>query len=111
MRLNQLTEVDVEDLEQSVQGLLRRYQELFGGTMLMEDEAMLMHKAVEILKQRLLNTEDTTYQGIDSIMRDLSLTLEVDVNLLHDAFVDAEGITPDEWVISQQSESEDDRSL
>lgn len=104
MRLNQLTEVDMEGLEQSVQGLLDRYAQLFGEQPLTEDAHHVLSQAVEILKQRLPNTTDTSYQGIDDLMRDISLQLEIDVHDLHDAFVDAEGVTPDEWILSQQSE-------
>ncbi len=104
MRLNQLTEVNVEDLEQNVQGLLDRYAELFGDQPLTEDAHQVLSQAVEILKQRLPNTADTSYQGIDDLMRDISLQLEIDVNDLHDAFVDAESLTPDEWIKSQRSE-------
>jgi len=107
MRLNQLTEVNLEDLEQNVQGLLDRYTQLFGDQPLTEDAHQVLSQAVEILKQRLLNAEDTTYQGIDDLMRLISDQLEIDVNDLHDAFVDAEGETPDEWLISQQSEQPD----
>ena len=94
MRLTQLTEVDMEDLEQNVQGLLDRYTDLFGKSTLTEDDHLLLTKAVDILKQRLLNAEDTTYQGIDMLMRDISAQLEIDVNDLHDAFVDAERSIP-----------------
>lgn len=103
MRLTQLTEVDMEDLEQNVQGLLDRYTDLFGKSTLTEDDHLLLTKAVDILKQRLLNAEDTTYQGIDMLMRDISVQLEIDVNDLHDAFVDAEEITPDEWIHTLRS--------
>lgn len=107
MRLSQLTEVNVEDLEQNVQGLLNRYAQLFGDQTLTEDQAIMLSKAVDMLKQRLLNTEDNTYQGIDALMRDISDQLEIDVHDLHDAFVDAESVTPDEWIQSRRSEQPD----
>jgi len=104
MRLTQLTEAPrIQELEQEVQALVSRYAELFPSDTLTEDQAASLHDLVTELKLQLLKSEDTTYQGIDYLMRELSDAHDVDVNLLHDAFVDAEGVTPDEWVLTHKS--------
>jgi hypothetical protein len=104
MRLTQLTEAPrIQELESEVQALVSRYQDLFLSEPLTEDQAASLQDLVTELKLQLLKHEDTTYQGIDVLMRELSDNHGVDVNLLHDAFVDAEGVTPDEWVLSHKS--------
>lgn len=101
MKLEQLTALpDLPELQQEVAALEARFRELFGGPTNQLQESQ-MRDVIEDLKQQLLATEDTTYQGIDQIMRHLSDTHDVDVHDLHDAFVDAEGVTPDEWIQSQ----------
>ena len=104
MRLTQLTEApDAQELEQAVQALVSRYQDIFQDQPITEQvSAQLMH-VVQALKQQLLASEDTTYQGIDFLMRELSDTHDVNVHDVHDAFVDAEGVTPDEWIQSHKS--------
>jgi hypothetical protein len=104
MRLSQLTEEPrIQELEHEVQALVSRYAELFPSDTLTEDQAASLHDLVTELKLQLLKSEDVTYQGIDIIMRALANSHDVDVHDLHDAFVDSEGVTPDEWVQSQQS--------
>lgn len=104
MRLTQLTEApDTQELEQAVQALVARYQDIFQDQPITEQvSAQLMH-VVQALKQQLLDSEDTSYQGIDFLMRELSDDHGVDVHDVHDAFVDAEGVTPDEWIQSHKS--------
>jgi hypothetical protein len=104
MRLTQLSEAPrIQELEQKVQALVSRYAELFPSDTLTEDQTASLHDLVKELKLQLLKSEDVTYQGIDYLMRELSDAHDVDVDLLHDAFVDAEGVTPDEWVLSHKS--------
>lgn len=104
MRLTQLTESPrIQELEQEVQALVSRYAELFPSDALTEDQVTSMQDLVTELKLTLLKHEDTTHQGIDYLMRELSDAHDVNVHDLHDAFVDAEGITPDEWVLSHKS--------
>ena len=102
MRLNQLTEVDMEGLEQSVQGLLDRYAAMFPSDMIQEDRVDWAH-IILMLKEQLLASEDTSYQGIDFLMREIGHVHDVSVEDLHDAFVNAEGVTPDEWIHTQRS--------
>ena len=93
----------IQELESEVQALVSRYQDLFLTEPLTEDQTASLQDLVTELKLALLTHEDTTYQGIDYLMRELSDAHDVDVNLLHDAFVDAEGETPDEWVLTHKS--------
>jgi hypothetical protein len=104
MRLTQLTEApDTQELEQAVQALVSRYAELFPTDTLTEDQTTSLHDVVTDLKLTLLKSEDTTYQGIDFLMREVSHAHDVNVHDVHDAFVDAEGVTPDEWIQSHKS--------
>lgn len=104
MRLTQLTETpDPQELEQAVQALVSRYAELFPTDALTEDQTTSLQDVVTDLKLTLLRSEDTSYQGIDYLMRELSDAHDVDVHDVHDAFVDAEGETPDEWIQSHKS--------
>lgn len=104
MRLTQLTEApDPQELEQAVQALVSRYAELFPADALTEDQTASLQDLVTDLKMALLQSEDTTYQGIDFLMRELSDAHDVNVHDVHDAFVDAEGVTPDEWVHTHKS--------
>lgn len=104
MRLSQLTESpDPQELEQAVQALVARYAELFPTDALTEDQTTSLQDVVTDLKLKLLKHEDTTHQGIDYLMKELSDAHDVNVHDVHDAFVDAEGVTPDEWIQSHKS--------
>lgn len=106
MKLTQLTEgPTIQELEQHVQALVSRYEQLFSDHVITEQtDHKLMH-VVQDLKQHLLKIQDTSYQGIDYLMREISHAHDVDVDQLHDAFVDAEGVTPDEWTHAHKSQS------
>ena len=106
MRITQLTEAPTtQELEQAVQALVSRYEQLFSDDVITEQaDDKLMH-VVQDLKQHLLKIQDTSYQGIDYVMREISHDHHVHVQDLHDAFVAAEGITPDEWAHAHKSES------
>ena len=104
MRLTQLTEApDTQELEQKVQALVARYEQLFAETPITEQVSKQLMDVVQELKQQLLASEDNTYQGIDFLMREISHAHDVNVHDMHDAFVDAEGVTPDEWIQSHKS--------
>lgn len=102
MKLSQLEQINIEDLEKTVQDLHDRYTELFGSHDLIEDHVDWTN-IIRMLKEQLLASEDTSYQGIDYMMREISHAHDVSVHDLHAAFVDAEGITPDAWIHSHKS--------
>jgi hypothetical protein len=102
MKISQLEEISMEDLEQSVQDLNRRYAALFPSDMIQEDSVEWSH-IILMLKEQLLASEDTSYEGIDFMMREISHVHDVSVQDLHDAFVNAEGVTPDEWIHAHKS--------
>ena len=103
MKLNQLTQApDISELASQVDDLRRRYSELFG-TQAEPLSEQGVPDVVQELKSELLASEDTTYQGIDFLMRELSHAHDVNVQDMHDAFVHAEGVTPDEWIQSHKS--------
>jgi DNA repair ATPase RecN len=98
MRFKQLTEVlNIQELE--TQSLVSRYKHLSST----EHTTASIHDAVHQLKQQLLTLDDVSYQGIDLLMREISQVHEVHVHDLHDAFVRAEGVTPDEWIHAHKS--------
>ena len=104
MRLTQLTEApDTQELEQKVQALVSRYEQLFAETPITEQVSKQLMDVVQELKQQLLASEDNTYQGIDFLMREISHAHDVNVHDMHDAFVDATSQTPDEWIQSHKS--------
>lgn len=102
MRLNQLTEVDMEGLEQSVQGLLDRYTQLFGDQSLTEQHVD-WGMVIQALKQALMKSEHTDYDSIDTLMKSICAQHGCDPHELHDQFLDAEDITPDEWIHTLRS--------
>ena len=102
MKLNQLTEVDMEGLEQSVQGLLNRYTQLFGEPNLTQPHVD-WHMIIQELKQALLKAPSTDYDAIDALMTSICAQHGCDPHELHDQFVDAEDLTPDEWIHTLRS--------
>lgn len=102
MRLNQLHEVDVKGFEQSVQSLFSRYTNLFGHHPLTEQDVD-WHVIIQALKHALLQAEHTDYHAIDAIMKSICAHHACDTHKLHDQFVNAEAVTPDEWIHTQRS--------
>lgn len=92
----------MEGLEQSVQGLLQRYTQLFGDQSLTE-KPVDWNMVIQALKQALMKSEHTDYDSIDVIMRSVCDQHGCDPHELHDQFLDAEDITPDEWIHTQRS--------
>lgn len=99
MKLSQLEQINVEDLEQTVQDLHARYEALFGTDALQENHVD-WPQIILLLKERLNRSARKDHAAIDRIMRDLCDAQSCDVHELHDQFVSAERMTPDEWANS-----------
>ena len=54
--------------------------------------------AVEELEDRLKDLKDTSYDSIDKLMRSIMKKHDVTAKQLHNAFVDKNGKTPDNWI-------------
>jgi hypothetical protein len=57
-----------------------------------------MNSAVKELEQKLIKEKDTTYEGIDSLMRIIMRKYDLTAKELHNAFVHKHHKTPDEWI-------------
>lgn len=66
-------------------------------------------KAVKELETRLLISRKTGYSQIDSIMRKIMKKYDLTARKLHDDFVRAHGMTPDEWIREKLNESKEEK--
>ncbi len=55
-------------------------------------------KAVEELEERLKNLENTSYKSIDKLMRHIMKKHDMTAKQLHNAFVNKNKKTPDDWI-------------
>ena len=53
---------------------------------------------IEVVKEALLELNDTAWQSIDIVMRAIAETYEVTPKELHKAFKNQEGMIPDQWL-------------
>lgn len=60
-------------------------------------------EAVSKLEKELLQLEDTSWQSIDTLMRNICKEYEITPKELHNQFKSTHGIIPDEWVKQQES--------
>lgn len=68
-----------------------------------------MLKAVKELEAKLIDTKETTYNGIDTIMRKIMKKYNLTAKQLHNAFVNKHHQTPDDWIKANLSEGKNSK--
>jgi hypothetical protein len=106
MRIHQLreqdTNLDLDQIQQTVNDLQQRYNQLFGNQPEITEDQVDWNPVILELKRRLRKEKKTDYATIDAIMKDVCNQWSCDVHKLHDQFVDREGQTPDDWIKSKK---------
>lgn len=62
-----------------------------------------MNIAVKELETKLIKAKDTTYDGIDALMRTIMRKYNLTAKELHNGFVNKHNQTPDEWIKKMKS--------
>ena len=57
-----------------------------------------MNLAVKELETKLIKAKDTTYDGIDALMRTIMKKYDLTAKELHNSFVEKHNQTPDTWI-------------
>lgn len=57
-----------------------------------------MNAAVKELERKLIKAKDTSYDGIDSLMRVIMKKYNLTAKELHNSFVKKHKKTPDDWI-------------
>lgn len=106
MKIQQLreqdTNLDLDQIQQTVNDLQQRYNQLFGSEPEITEDQVDWNPVILELKRRLRMEKKTNYATIDAIMKDVCNQWSCDVHKLHSEFVDREGQTPDDWIKSKK---------
>ena len=62
-----------------------------------------MNIVVKELENKLIKAKDTSYDGIDALMRTIMKKYDLTAKELHNGFVNKHNQTPDEWIKEMKS--------